>query len=110
MAAQDNNNIAEKLLKLNEMAQAGDASITQTQNLGMGAVGESAADIEIYMGDMSDEMHAGTGPMGGGKPGVMGGGGGTSQQKIEKEQEAKTTDDKQETTNEGDEKDQSKSD
>jgi len=38
------------------------ASLTQTQNQGMGALGDSAADIEIYMGEMESEMHPGESP------------------------------------------------
>ena len=53
-------------------------SFTQTQNQGMGAVGDSAADIEIYMGEQSTEMTPGSpvtnsNVMGGSKPGLMGG-------------------------------------
>ena len=43
-------------------------SFTQLENQGMGAVGNSAADIEIYMGEQSTEMAAAPGA-----PGVMGG-------------------------------------
>lgn len=38
------------------------SSLTQTVNQGMGAVGDSAADIEIYMGEMENEMHPGESP------------------------------------------------
>ena len=36
--------------------QSFNASFTQTMNQGMGAVGDAAADIEIYMGDQAEEM------------------------------------------------------
>ena len=36
-------------------------SFTQTINQGMNAVGESAADIEIYMGEQATEMTKGVG-------------------------------------------------
>jgi hypothetical protein len=48
------------------------SSFTQTVNQGMGAVGDTAADIEIYMGEQSNEMVKSS-VMGGSKPGVMGG-------------------------------------
>jgi hypothetical protein len=48
------------------------SSLTQTVNQGMGAVGDTAADIEIYMGEQSNEMVKSS-VMGGSKPGVMGG-------------------------------------
>ena len=45
----------------------------QTLNQGMGAVGDCAADIEIYMGDQSEKMEAAPGSPEGTKN-IMGGG------------------------------------
>lgn len=46
------------------------SSLTQAQNQGMGAVGDAAADIEIYMGEQSSEMSNGPANiMGGGSKG-----------------------------------------
>lgn len=44
---------------------------TQMLNQGMGAVGDNAADIEIYMGDQSSEMAAPGSPAG--NKNIMGG-------------------------------------
>ena len=46
---------------------------TQALNQGMGAVGDCAADIEIYMGDQSEKMEAAPGSPEGNKN-IMGGG------------------------------------
>ena len=71
--SQDNTTTANSnntnIMNLNESF----STSTQLLNQGMGAVGDCAADIEIYMGDQSSEMMVAPGSPEGNKN-IMGGG------------------------------------